>query len=456
MITTINPANGQPIESYPLMAQHDIETLIQTMHTVQSQWSQTLISQRKTCLIQLAEALTAHKAMAAALITREMGKPITQALGEIDKCARLCEYYAEQGEALLKPELIQTEYYKSYRAFEPLGIIFAIMPWNYPFWQVMRFAVPNLMAGNAGLLKHAPNSTGTALFIEQLMEQAGFPAGLFRSLVMDVSLAPYVIRHPFVQAVTLTGSGKAGKSVASQAGAALKKVVLELGGSDPYVILEDANLEQAAEQCVQSRLNNTGQVCIAAKRIIVVEKVYKAFETLILEKVKTYAMGNPEDPATRLGPMAREDLRATLHDQVQRCIAHGAHCAVGGSLPTGPGFYYPATVLTHLTADSPAFKEELFGPVLCLVMAKNEQEAISLANDTRFGLAGAIFTRDLEKGETLARKSIHAGTCAVNTLVSSDPRLPFGGTRQSGFGRELSVEGMREFVNIKTIIVAQS
>ncbi|HBI21598.1 MAG TPA: succinate-semialdehyde dehydrogenase, partial [Legionella sp.] len=330
-----------------------------------------------------------------------------------------------------------------------------IMPWNFPFWQVLRFAVPNLMVGNAGLLKHAPNSTGTALLIEQLLLEAGFPKNVFRSLIIDVDLAPFVIHHAHVAGVTLTGSNPAGKSVASEAGAALKKVVLELGGSDPYVILEDADLERAAEQCVLSRLNNAGQVCIAAKRMIVVECVKSAFEALVLAKAKTYAMGDPQDSKTTLGPMAREDLRAKLHDQVTRSIAAGARCLLGGTLPNRHGYYYPATVLTDITVDSPAFHEELFGPVICIIGAKDEEQAMRLANATAFGLASAIFTQDLEKGERLARDGIEAGTCAVNTLVASDPRLPFGGIKQSGFGRELSMEGMHEFVNIKTVIVSR-
>ncbi|MDA9271767.1 NAD-dependent succinate-semialdehyde dehydrogenase [bacterium] len=453
MIETINPATEKVCGRYSLMSQDKIDSLIQAMHPIQQSWSQSPVALRKTCLLNLARLLIEQKQTSAELMSNEMGKPITQALSEIDKCARLCTYYANEGERFLQPEIIQTELSKSYRAFQPLGIIFAIMPWNFPFWQVMRFAVPNLMVGNAGLLKHAPNSTGTAVLIEKLLLEAGFPKGLFRSLIMDVNLAPFVIHHPHVMGVTLTGSNLAGQSVAKEAGAALKKVVLELGGSDPYVILDDADIEWAAEQCVLSRLNNAGQVCIAAKRMIVVEKVKADFEAHVLEKAKHYVMGDPLDTKTNLGPMAREDLRSKLHEQVQRAIAAGAHCLIGGVLPKGEGYYYPATVLTNVTIDSPAFREELFGPVICITRAKDEEDAIRLANATEFGLAGAIFTRDLVKGERIARDSINAGTCAVNTFVSSDPRLPFGGIKQSGYGRELSIEGMREFVNIKTVIM---
>lgn len=455
VINTINPATGLPCGTYPLMSQGEVDALIHDMHISQQAWSNSPLVLRKQCLSNLARLLLENKQIAGTLITTEMGKPITQAIQEIEKCSKLCDYYAEQGEHFLRPETIKTEYYKSYRSFHPLGIIFAIMPWNYPFWQVLRFALPNLMIGNAGLLKHAPNSTGTALFIEQLMLKAGFPNNLFRSLIIDVDLAPFVIHHPHVRGVTITGSNKAGKSVAMEAGSALKKVVLELGGSDPYVILEDADLELAAEQCVLSRLNNAGQVCIAAKRIIVDKKIKAAFQALVLDKAQAYIMGDPQDPLTNLGPMARADLRATLHDQVQRSIMAGARCLLGGTLPNKKGYYYPATVLTDVSVDSPAFCEELFGPVICIIEAADEADALRLANTTVFGLAGAVFTQDLIKGERLARDCMDAGTCAVNTYVASDPRLPFGGIKQSGYGRELSLEGMREFVNIKTVIVAK-
>lgn len=452
-INVINPSTEQVCGQYPLMSQQESERIIQDMHQAQQAWAQSQISLRKQCLLRLSALLLEKQEAAATLITQEMGKPISQSRAEIEKCARLCDYYAREGEAFLKPEVIPTEFYKSYLSFHPIGIVFAIMPWNYPFWQVMRFAVPNLMVGNAGLLKHAPNSTGTALFIEQLFLQAGFPENLFRCLVIDIDLAPFVIHHPHVAGITLTGSNRAGQSVAQEAGKALKKVVLELGGSDPYLILEDADLDWAAQQCIQSRLSNAGQVCIAAKRIIVVDSVREKFEALILKHTQEYIIGNPLDPNTKLGPMARNDLRLNVHDQVQRSIKMGARCILGGILPEGLGYFYPATVLCDVTVASPAFHEELFGPVVCIVPAKDEYEAIQLANHTPFGLAGAVFTRDLAKGETIARDCIVAGSCAVNAFVTSDPRLPFGGVKQSGYGRELAREGMREFVNIKTIVI---
>lgn len=453
-LCTINPVTEEIIGRYPLMNQEEVNNIIEEMSRVQQDWAKTPIATRKELLLNVAKLLREERESYAKLITDEMGKPITQSLSEIDKCAKLCDYYANQGEKFLKPELIETEFNKSYRSFQPLGIIFAIMPWNFPFWQVMRFAVPNLMLGNAGILKHAPNSLGTAIAIEQLFLKAGFPQGLFRSLIIDVDLAPFVIHHPKVAGVTLTGSNRAGQSVAKEAGEALKKVVLELGGSDPYVILEDADLELAAEQCVTSRLNNAGQVCISAKRMIVVDKVKNEFEALVIKKAKDYVAGNPLDPKTKLGPMARSDLRNKLHEQVERSIAKGARCVLGGSLPKGKGYFYPATVLLDITPNSPAFHEELFGPVICITGAANEEEALALANESEFGLAAAIFTRDLNKGDRLAREKIEAGTCAVNVLVASDPRLPFGGIKQSGYGRELSREGMHEFANIKTVIVS--
>jgi succinate-semialdehyde dehydrogenase/glutarate-semialdehyde dehydrogenase len=435
------------------MDEKDVGRIIQEASAAQEDWSKSAVTNRQDSLKHMAQLLRSNKATYARLVTTEMGKPINQALAEIEKCAGLCDYYADFGAEFLKPETITTEFYKSYRSFQPLGLLFGIMPWNFPFWQVMRFAVPNIMAGNGIVLKHAPNSTGTSLAIEALFLEAGFPKNLFRSLIMDTSLAPFVIQHEHIAGVSLTGSNRAGKSVAKDAGAALKKVVLELGGSDPYVVLDDADLALAAEQCVLSRLNNCGQVCISAKRLIVVKSVLHEFETLVIDHAKNYIMGNPLEESTTLGPMAREDLRASLHSQVQRTVAAGARCVLGGELPKRKGFYYPATVLLDVTADSPAFKEELFGPVLCITPAENEAHAMQLANQTEFGLAAAVFTRDLAKGERLAREVLNAGTCAVNNLVASDPRLPFGGIKQSGYGRELSKEGMREFVNIKTVVV---
>lgn len=452
-IDVINPATGKLLKSYSLMSQEEVNDILNTMETVRQEWSKTDFSHRAQLMKQVAKVMRADAQSYASVITQEMGKPIKQALGEIEKCALLCEYYAEHAENFLKDEIIKTEKKKSYRCYRPLGIIYAIMPWNFPFWQVMRFAVPNLMGANAGVLSHAPNSTGAALAIESIFAKAGFPKGLFRSLVIDIDLSPFVTHHPHVKGVTLTGSNRAGAAVGAEAGKAMKKVVLELGGSDPYVILEDADLELAAEQCIVSRLNNAGQVCIAAKRIIVVDAIRDKFEKLILEKAKRYVGGDPMQEATTMGPMAREDLRKELHSQVERCIQAGDKCVLGGKLPEGDGFYYPATVLFNVTKDSPAFKEELFGPVVSIVPAKDAAHAVELANDNVFGLGAAVFTQNLEQGEDIAANQLHAGTCNVNCFVASDPRLPFGGIGQSGYGRELAQEGIHEFMNIKTVSV---
>ncbi|MBA2648377.1 MAG: NAD-dependent succinate-semialdehyde dehydrogenase [Legionella sp.] len=452
---SINPTTEQIFGLYTLMDEVGVEASIEQASHVQFAWARTELKTRKRLLLKLAKNLLAEKSLYANTMTHEMGKPISEAIAEIEKCAALCAFYAKEGPRFLKPESIKTQWYKSYRSFHPLGIIFAIMPWNFPFWQVMRFAVPNLMAGNAGILKHAPNCFGSSLLIEELFIKSGFPKGLFASLLIDIESVPFVIEHPKIAAITLTGSNSAGRAVAKMAGAALKKVVLELGGSDPYIILKDADLEFAAEQCVASRLKNCGQVCIAAKRLIVVNEVKDAFEQLVIAKARAYKYGDPLDENTLMGPMAREDLRANLHRQVLKSIEQGARCVLGGKIPEGPGYFYPTTVLLDVKPDALPFREELFGPVICITTAEDEEHALSLANQSDFGLAGAIFTKNIVKGEYLANHMLQAGTCGVNTLISTDPRLPFGGIKQSGYGRELSVEGIREFVNIKTLIVSR-
>lgn len=453
-IDVINPTTEVVRQSYEIESAAEIKTLMDNMHTVQGAWAKTPFSERAQCLTKAATLLRARQKDYATIITEEMGKPIKQAMGEIEKCAWICEYYAQEGENHLKPQSTKTEKSKSYVCYEPTGIVFAVMPWNYPFWQVMRFATPNLMGGNAGLLKHAPNSMGAGKAMQQLFEDAGFPKGLFHSLICDVDVVPQIINHPAVSGVTLTGSERAGSAVAAEAGKALKKVVMELGGTDPYLILQDADIDLAAEQCVLSRMNNTGQVCIAAKRIIVVESVYDAFVDAVMEKVKRYQPGNPMQEETNMGPMARDDLRQGLHKQVEQAIADGATCALGGKIPEGTGFYYPATVLLDVDSNNTAFRQELFGPVIIIIEAKNEEEAIEMANDSEYGLAAAVFTTDVTRGEEIARDLVHAGTVSVNAFVSSDPRLPFGGIKKSGYGREMAAEGIHEFMNLKTVVVS--
>ena len=380
-----------------------------------------------------------------------MGKPILQSKAEVEKCAWVCDYYADNAEKFLANEIIKTEFSKSYVSFQPLGVVLAIMPWNFPFWQVFRFAAPTLMAGNASVLKHASNVMGCAIAIEKIFNDAGFLENLFRTLVISSKKVEAVIRNKNVQAVTLTGSTPAGSTVASVAGSEIKKTVLELGGSDPYIILEDVDLESAAEICVNARLINSGQSCIAAKRFIVVEEIYKMFEELFVQKMKSKKMGNPLDESNHLGPQARTDLRNELHDQVKRSITKGAKLLLGGEIPNVKGAYYPPTVLSNISPGMPAYDDEIFGPVASLIKVKNEKEAIKVANATSFGLGAAVFTKDNERGEKIAEKELVAGSCFVNDSVKSDPRLPFGGVKKSGYGRELSVLGIREFVNIKTV-----
>jgi succinate-semialdehyde dehydrogenase / glutarate-semialdehyde dehydrogenase len=449
-IQTINPATGAPIKTYEEMAWAETNKIIEATHQAFLQWRNTSFAERAAKINKVAKILTDNKEEYAKLITQEMGKPITAARFEIDRCIRVCKHFAEHAAEYLAPHHIKTDLTKSYVTYQPMGVIFAIMPWNFPFFQVFRFAAPGLMAGNAYILKHAPITTGCGLAIEKIFQAADLPANLFRTVIIDTDQAEKVIAHPNVMGVTLTGSVGAGKTVGAEAASRLKKVVLELGGSDPYLVLEDADLDLAAEQCVTSRLANAGQVCIAAKRLIVVDKVREAFEKKVIEKVQQYKTGNPMDESIKLGPLARADLRDSVHKQVQGCIAKGAELVMGGEPIAGPGFFYPATVLKNVQPGMPAYDDEIFGPVVAFIKAKDEQEAIKIANNSPFGLAAAVFTKDTKRGEEIAHQ-LEAGTCFVNQFVLSDPRLPFGGTKDSGFGRELAAEGIREFTNIKTI-----
>jgi succinate-semialdehyde dehydrogenase/glutarate-semialdehyde dehydrogenase len=383
----------------------------------------------------------------------EMGKPLAQGRAEAEKCAWVCDFFAEQAEAFLAPRSIPTDASKSLVVFQPLGVVLAVMPWNFPFWQVFRFVAPALMAGNAGLLKHASNVSGCALAIEEILHAAGFPKELFRTLLVGSPRVAALIEAPQVKAVTLTGSTPAGRSVAAKAGERLKKTVLELGGSDPYLILEDADLEPAAETCVASRLINGGQSCIAAKRFIVVEPVRKRFEELFVARMRASRMGDPLEEGVDLGPQARRNLRDELHAQVRRSVERGARLVLGGTLPAGKGAYYPPTVLADVGKGMPAYDEELFGPVAALIAARDEADAVRIANDSPFGLGAAVFTRDLARGQRIAAEALEAGSCFVNSFVKSDPRLPFGGIKESGYGRELASFGIQEFVNIKTVYV---
>jgi succinate-semialdehyde dehydrogenase/glutarate-semialdehyde dehydrogenase len=451
-LESINPATGERIAAYPEMSAAAIDGLVSAADRAFREWRGVDFSTRALRLKHAAEILRRGRLDYARLMALEMGKPLAQGCAEIDKCAWVCDYYADNGARFLAPELVPTDAHRSFVAFEPLGVILAIMPWNFPFWQVFRFVAPTLMAGNAALLKHASNVTGCALAIEAVLSQAGVPAGLFRTLVVGSPQVKNVLAHPLVRAVTLTGSTPAGRAVAAQAGSLLKKCVLELGGSDPYLILGDADLELAATTCVAARLFNGGQSCIAAKRLIVVAPLRAAFESLVVEKMRTKTVGDPLKEAIDLGPLARHDLREELHQQVSRSVAAGARLLLGGKLPDGPGAYYPPTVLTDVAKGMPAYEEELFGPVAVIIPVADEAEATQVANDSPFGLGSAVFTQDLARSEQIAAQ-LEAGSCFVNAGVKSDPRLPFGGIKQSGYGRELSIYGIREFVNIKTVYV---
>lgn len=450
-IQTINPATEEIIQIYEEMNFPFVETILNKMHSAQKNWRDFSVKKRAENLMRVAHRLKTNKADYAKIITTEMGKPILSAIAEIEKCQWVCEYYATQAENFLQDKVIQTNLTKSYITYKPLGIIFAIMPWNYPFWQVFRFAAPNLMAGNTCLLNHAPISTGTGFVIEKLFQEVCEIENIFRTIIVDHAVSKKVMENNLICGVTLTGSERAGHIVGAQSGAALKKVVLELGGNDPYIILDDANLEIAADNIVKSRINNSGQVCIAAKRIIADQNIHDALLSKILEKIKSIRMGDPLNQSNHMGPIARKDLRETVDLQVQLSIQKGATLICGGKIPNQIGFYYPPTVLTHVRPGMPAFDDEIFGPVIAMIKVENEKEAIQLANQTRFGLAGAVFTENLARGEKIARDEVNSGTCYVNGLVSSDPRLPFGGIQSSGYGRELGAEGIYAFTNIKTI-----
>lgn len=454
VLRSINPATGIELQTFPPMTPDEVGSAIGRADAAFEGWRREPVSSRAEVLLRLGALIAREAGNLAELMAREMGKPVQQGRGEMDKCAWLCEYYAREGPAFLRDEPVATDASRSFVTFQPLGVILAIMPWNFPFWQVFRFALPALLAGNAGVLKHAGNVSGCALAIEGLLAEAGFPEHLFRTLLIGSDQVNSVIEHPKVKAVTLTGSVRAGRAVAACAGANLKKTVLELGGSDPYLILADADLERAAEICVASRLINSGQSCIAAKRFLVVADVREEFERLFVEKMKSKFLGDPLEPGTEVGPLAREDLRGELHRQVTASLEQGATRLLGGEAMERPGWYYLPTVLTDVAPGMPAFDEEMFGPVAAIVPVAGEEEAIRLANQSRFGLGAAVFTRDVQKGENIAAAKLEAGSCFVNSLVKSDPRLPFGGIKESGYGRELGSYGIREFVNVKTVFVA--
>ncbi len=423
----INPATGEKTNSFEEMSPEEVQDVLQKCAAAQRDWAETPFAERARCMKSAAHVLRTHKEDYARLMVQEMGKIYTQGIAEVEKCAWACDFYAEQAEGYLANEEVATEAEHSFVTYKPLGVVLAVMPWNFPLWQVFRFAAPALMAGNGGVLKHAPNVFGCSLLIEKLFREAGFPEHLFRSLIIDIP----------------------------QAGKVLKKCVLELGGSDPFIVLEDADIDRAVAVGIVGRYQNSGQSCIAAKRFIVVDAVYEEFEKKFVDAVKALKMGDPMQEDTYIGPQARVDLRDGLHDQVQRTVQAGARLLTGGEVPTGPGAFYPATVLAGVRPGMAAWSEELFGPVATLIRVKDEKEDIEVANGTDFGLGGAVWTQDLARGERIAADGIESGAAFVNDMSRSDPRLPFGGIRNSGYGRELSIYGIREFVNVHAVWVSK-
>ena len=451
-LVSINPATGKEIQSYPQHSSIEVKYILDQSVVAQQQWKNTSLELRNSCLEQLAGILRDRAKEYSILMAEEMGKPVSQGLGEVEKCASLCEYYKEEAFGFLADKSVEIAGQKSIISIQPMGLILGVMPWNFPFWQVFRFAIPTITAGNGAILKHASNVQGCAFAIEKSFKDSGFPENIFRNIVVPGREMEEVIKHPAIAAITLTGSTPAGKSIAMTAGSVLKKTVLELGGSDPYIILEDANVDLAVDACISGRILNTGQSCIAAKRLIVTENLYDTFLSKLEDKLSDKIMGDPKDDVD-IGPMVSIEARDEVHDQVCRSVEAGAKLKLGGIIPKEVGAFYPITLLSEVEPGMTAFDEEIFGPVFTVIKARDEANAIELGNQTEFGLGSAVFTSDLEKGESIAKTQLNVGACFVNDFVKSDPRLPFGGIKESGYGRELSIYGIMEFVNVKTIVV---
>ena len=451
-LLSINPSTGFKIRSYNQHNNVEIEKILNSSLEAQKNWKNTDLKFRLTCLEQLSEVLSDSKREYSLLMAEEMGKPFKQGVGEIEKCIWLCNYYLENSKKYLDDKKIKTDGQISFVTFKPLGLILGIMPWNFPFWQVLRFAVPSIIAGNGAILKHASNVQGCAFSIESSFSRSGFPKYLFQNISISGTNVSKVIKSSKISAVTLTGSTPAGRSVAETAGKELKKTVLELGGSDPYVILKDADIEKSVDACINGRILNTGQSCISAKRLIVVNSLHDQFLSSLEQKLSEKIMGDPKDDVD-IGPMVSIEAREEVHQQVLKSIEDGANLIIGGEVPKIPGAFYPITLLSNVKPGVVAFDEEIFGPVFAVIKAKNENHAIDLANDSPFGLGAAVFTKNIKKGREIAKNRLNAGLCFVNDFVKSDPRLPFGGIKQSGYGRELSIYGLMEFVNIKTVVL---
>ena len=453
MFQSINPYTREVVFQHEEHTAREAEERIQRTHNAYLLWKTYDFRQRGDLFRRLAVLLRENKETFATLITTEMGKIISESRAEIEKCAWLCDHYAEHAEEMLKPEVFETDAGKSYLRFDPVGIVYGIMPWNFPFWQAFRAAVPTMMAGNTFLLKHAPNVIGTAKAIEQLFIEAGFPENAFTNLIIPVELSEEVIAHPFVEGVTLTGSQRAGSIVAAQAGKYLKKSVLELGGSDPYIVLKDAEFNVSCKTGVCSRFLNAGQVCISAKRFIVEEAVLDEFIKEQKKLLESMVLGDPMKEDTEMGPMARPDLLENIENQVNRSVEMGAKILCGGKRKNDGTLFYEPTLITNVKKGMPVFDEETFGPVSVVIPAKDPEDAVHIANDTPYGLGASLWTQDLVLAEKLAAQ-IEAGAVFINGMTKSDPRLPFGGTKRSGYGRELAYPGIREFVNQKTVWIA--
>jgi len=453
MYQSVNPATGEFIAEYPQHSDAEMNQIIEQSNQAWAGWKKTSFTERRTLLLNLARLFEEQAETLGKVVTQEMGKIYSEAVAEVKKSGTICEYYANQGEEMLADEVIEAGFGRSYTRYEPMGIVLAVMPWNFPFWQAIRFIAPNLMGGNACLLKHAPNVFGCALEIKRVVEEAGFPKHLFDCLLIEPSQVALALEDPKVKAVTLTGSEGAGMAVAQKAGKELKKAVMELGGSDPFIVLDDADLDRCCQTSVKARCYNAGQVCISAKRMIVVESQYDAFVKRHQQIMEELNIGDPMLAQTDMGPMARADLRDELHRQVQRSLSEGARLVTGGHLIDGPGNFYAPTLLADVTPEMTCFTEELFGPVSCVIKAKDTEEAIKLANQSPYGLGASIWSQDVAKAEQLAHQ-IESGLVFVNGMTTSHPALPFGGVKRSGFGRECSHHGIREFQQVKTVVIS--
>jgi succinate-semialdehyde dehydrogenase / glutarate-semialdehyde dehydrogenase len=451
-IASIDPSTGKTIRSFEELTDTEIDHKLARAANTYRKYRQTTFEERAEKMKRAARILEERKKEFGETMTTEMGKPIKAAIAEAEKCAWVCRFYAENAEHFLADEIVPTNATRSFVRYEPIGPVLAVMPWNFPFWQVFRFAAPALMAGNVGLLKHASNVPACALAIEAIFSDSGFPAGAFQTLLIGSARVEWVIEDPRVRAVTLTGSEPAGRQVASVAGKAIKKTVLELGGSDPFLVMPSADLNEAVAMAVTARTINNGQSCIAAKRFILAEEIAAEFEERFVNAMKALSVGNPMDDTVQIGPLATDQILTDLEEQVRRTVELGARVLTGGKRLSGPGYFYPPTVLTDIPEDSPAYRDELFGPVASLFRARDIDEAIHVANDTSFGLGASAWTND-QAEQTRFIEEIEAGSVFINGMVASDPRLPFGGIKRSGYGRELSVHGIREFVNIKSVWV---